>query len=146
MPKVRTYNPERDTREQLLELWNEYYGTALFTVSQFARLNPENIVVVEEGGEMVGFAILLDGGMPYAVLDQLYIRPRFRRFATLRDVFAFVERLCKERGVQWFYGLLDGAGAESEQFVDLLRRRAEWKAQYLGEKPMFCKAVSPALR
>lgn len=138
-------DPERDTREELLDLWNEYYGTTLFTVHHFQRLNPENVIVVEDGNEKVGFAVLLDGGLPYAVLDQLYIRPRYRRFATLRDVFAFVEHLCEERGIKWFYGLLDGAGGESEKFVSLLKRRAEWSAQYLGEKPMFVKSVNGSL-
>jgi hypothetical protein len=142
--QVRFFDPAKDTRAALADLWNQHYGTHLFTVDHFARLNPENVVVVENGDEqLVGFAIFLDGGLPYAVLDQVYIQPRYRRFATLRDVFAFVEEACQARGIQWFYGLLDGIGAESEKFIDLLKRRAEWQAQYLGERPMFCRAVNP---
>jgi hypothetical protein len=143
MTRVRLMDPTRDTRDELLSLWNEYYGTTLFTVEQFERLNTDNVLIVEDGDEKVGFAVLLDGGLPYAVLDQLYLRPRYRRFATFRDVFRFVERLCQARGIRWYYGLLDGAGGESERLVDLLKRRAEWNAQYMGEKPMFCRAVSP---
>jgi hypothetical protein len=97
---------------------------------------------LEDDGELVGFAMLLDGGLPYAVLDQLYVQPRYRRFTTQRDVFRFVEQLCRARGIRWFYGMLGGAGAESEQLIDLLRRRAEWNAQYLGERPLFVRAIS----
>jgi len=141
---VRLFNEATDTREQFVEIWNEYYGTTLFTVNHFARFNPGNVIIIDDdAGGFAGFAILLDGGLPYAVLDQLYIRPRHRRFATLRRVFQFVEHLCQTRGIGWFYGLLDQAGHESERFVDQLHRRAAWKAQYMGEKPMFVKHVPP---
>jgi hypothetical protein len=139
---IRIFNPATDTKEKILELWNEHFGTDLFSLDHFSRINPENLIVVEESGEVVGFTILLDGGMPYAVLDQLYIRPRYKSFRTLRDVFIYVEALCQERGIRWFYGLLDGLGAESEKTADLLKRRAQWNLQYLGEKPMFVKKVS----
>src|SRR6266480_4826119 len=133
---IRQFDPAKDTKEKILELWSEYYGTDSFTLDHFSRINPQNLIIVEESSEVVGFAILLDGGMPYAVLDQLYIRPRYRRFSTMRDVFLYVESLCEERGIKWFYGLLDGIGAESEKLVDLLKRRAQWNVQYMGEKPM----------
>lgn len=138
---MRLFDESKDEISDLVNLWNEYYGTTLFSVDQFQRLEPRNVVVVETEEGIVGFAILLDGGMPYAVLDQLYIRPRYRRFATLRDVFKFVEQQCKDRGIGWFYGLLDQAGGESEQFCQLLKRRAAWNAEYMGEKPMFVKHV-----
>ena len=142
MTTIRLYDPSRDTLAMLVELWNEHFGTRLFSPSQFDRLNPENVILVEDAGIVVGFGILLDGGMWYTVFDQLYIRPPFRRFAVLRDVFRFVEQLCAQRGIRWFYGLLGTTGIESEKFIGLLKRRAQWNAQYLGEKAMLCKAVT----
>jgi hypothetical protein len=139
---IRLFNPETDTKDKILELWSEHYGTDLFTLDHFARINPANLIIVEESGEVVGFAILLDGGMPYALLDQLYVRPRFRSFRTMRDVFLYVENLCQERGIKWFYGLLEGIGGDCEKTADLLKRRAQWNLQYLGERPMFVKKVS----
>jgi GNAT superfamily N-acetyltransferase len=143
--QVRLFSPETDKVDQIIELTNEWYGKDFFKPEHFERFNPSNVIVVEEAGEIVGYSYLLDGGLPYAFLDQLYVRPRFRRFTTFRALFAFVEELCKERGIQWFCGILDGIGAESEQLVDLLKRRAQWKAQYLGERPMFCKTTGPTL-
>lgn len=139
---IRLFNTETDTKQQLLDLWNESLGTKLFTLRHVERLNVENVIVVEEQNEVVGFALLLDGGLPFAVLDQLYVLPRYDRFVTLRDLLAFAEQLCAARGIQWFYGILAGTGGEAEQSVDLLKRRAKWQAQYLGEKPVLCKNVS----
>jgi hypothetical protein len=139
---IRLFNPETDTKQQLLDLWNQALGTNLFTIDHLNRLDINNVVVVVADSDLVGFAFLLDGGMPFAILDQLYIRPRYQRFATLRDVMAFVEDLCSQRGIKWFYSLLPGTGGEAEQSVDLLHRRAKWKAQYLGEKPMLCRSVT----
>jgi len=143
--QVRLFNPETDKVSQILELMNEWYGTPLFQPHHFERFNPDNVIVVEDEGEIVGYSLFLDGGLPYAFLDQLYVRPRYRRFTTFRALFAFVEDLCKERGIQWFCGILDGIGAESEKLIDLLKRRGQWKAQYLGERPMFVKTTGPTL-
>ena len=139
---IRQFDPAKDTKEQLLDLWNLCYGTNLFTLAHFERLNLANIIVIEENNGMVGFAFLLDGGMPYAVLDQLYLLPRYNRFTTLRDVMVYVEALCAERGIKWLYALMNGTGGEAEQSVDLLKRRAKWNSQYLGEKPLLCKSIS----
>lgn len=132
---------EQDKKADLVTLWNEYYGTPLFTEEHFSRFNSQNLIVIDGDDEMAGFAVLLDGGFCYAVLDALFLRPRYRRFITARDVFAFVEQTCQERGIQWFLGILDGGGAEGEKLVEQLRQRARWPVQYLGEKPVFCKRI-----
>jgi hypothetical protein len=139
---IRQYDTTKDSREQLLDIWNQSYGTKLFTLEHFERINPENVLVICEGEEVVGFAFLLDGGMPYAMLDQLHLRPRYRRFTTYRDVYMYAESLCAARGIKWLYAVMDGSGGDAEQTVDLLKRRGHWKAQYLGEKPMLVKSLT----
>lgn len=139
---VRMFDPETDKRERILELWNECYGTTAFSPQLFSRLNVENLVVITDQGEIVGFALLLDGGMPYAILDNLYIQPRHRRFATQRDVFQYVDSVCADRGMSWFYAVLPVTGGEAEQTVSLLNRRAHWKSTYMGERPTLCRPLS----
>jgi hypothetical protein len=138
---VRGFDPQRDRRETLVALWNEAYGTRLFRPEHFDRLNPDNVLLVEsDEGEVVGFALLLDGGLPYLVLDHVYLRPPYHRVATLRAVFQAVDAVCRARGVLWYAILLHQDTPTVERWVSLLRRRAQWYAE-CSEMPVLCRPL-----
>lgn len=139
---VRLWNPDRDAPGALAELWNDYYGTALWNVSHFQRLEPSNTIVADDAGTLVASTFLHDGGGPYAVVDEIVARPRYKRFAVSRDILLFVDALCRDRGLLWFNGVLGMNGAEGEQFASLLSRRAHFPVQYLGERPMYCRSLT----
>ena len=138
---IRLWDPAVDAPGELADVWNDHYGTVLFGLQHFERLNPANTIVAQEPEGLVACAFLMDGGGPFALLSEIVMRHRQGRHRLMRDVIQFAEGICHDRGIAWFNGILEMDGSAAESFLRLMRRHA-WDAQYLGERPMYCRRLS----
>ena len=100
---VRPFNPDRDSPAEVSKLntwppvWQEWMAL------QYAGPFPyHNLLIAEEGGELVGCLHILDGGLPWTILDGMYLKPAYRSLANARQLGLAGEEELKHRGVSVF--------------------------------------------
>ncbi len=95
---VRRFNPAKDSVSKLAQLnehpveWQEWMAT------QYPA--PENVIVAEEHGELVGCIHIFDSGYPWAVIDGWYLKPAYRTMRNARLLGQFAESVLRRRGVK----------------------------------------------
>ncbi len=95
---IRRFNPEKDSVKDLARLnehpneWQEWMAT------QYPA--PENAIVAEDKGELVGCIHIFDSGYPWAVIDGWYLKPAYRTMRNARMLGQFAESQLRRRGVK----------------------------------------------
>lgn len=101
---VRHFDPLTDSAESLANL-SPFSPAVQQRFAQWYRartLVPENILVLEDKGELLGVAHIFDAGLPWAVVDAVFIRPGARSVALALQLYAAVEAELKARGLPFY--------------------------------------------
>ncbi len=95
---IRLFNPTKDSIVELAKLnehpteWQEWMAT------QYPA--PENVIVAEDKGELVGCIHIFDSGYPWAVIDGWYLKPKYRTMRNARLLGQFAESQLRRRGIK----------------------------------------------
>jgi hypothetical protein len=105
MIEFRAFDPAKDSIDELAAM-NEWHPQAQAAFADALRkrfIIPSNAFVAVEDGHIIGAALIMDGGFPFAILDGVYIRPDKRSVEFYNECRKATERYLRERGVIFFF-------------------------------------------
>jgi len=97
---ARHFDPAKDSVENIARLssYPKEVQDQMAVLYKEASFPPENLIVLEVDGEIVGQTHIHDGGFPWAVLDGTYIKPEHRNFKSARTLLEGVYAELLRRG------------------------------------------------
>jgi GNAT superfamily N-acetyltransferase len=98
---IRPFRPGTDRPDDLARL-NPFPPAAQAVLArEYAKgfFAPENVIVAEADGRLVGILHIFDAGLPWVHVDGWYLEPDYRTFSTARAMGRFMEDELRRRGV-----------------------------------------------
>ena len=98
----RCFNPATDASAALARLNPFPPNVQEWMAPHYTAFPPENVVVAEDAGALVGCLHIFDGGFPWAILDGWYLTPPYRTLANALAMGRFAESELRRRGIPFY--------------------------------------------
>jgi GNAT superfamily N-acetyltransferase len=97
---VRHFDPTRDKPDNIARL-NPFPAETQASLAPWYALPfpPENLIVAEADGKLVGVLHFFDAGFHWAILDGAYLAQEYRSLANARALGRFAEEELGRRGI-----------------------------------------------
>jgi Acetyltransferase (GNAT) family len=116
----RFFNPDQDSPEAVARLNDFPAETQAWLARHYAvAFPPENLILAEDAGTIVGCLHLFDAGFPWAILDGFYLKPEYRTLANALALGRAGEDELRKRGVPFYIVHATGRLAAGLQRMNL---------------------------
>ena|SRR6266480_401286 len=99
---VRFFDPVIDDPKELghlnpfSEAWQNWMSKSY---TDYISMLDKSVVVAEDNGQLVGVLHIFDVGLPWTILDGMFLKPQYRTLANARKLGYFAVNELKRRGV-----------------------------------------------